>query len=119
MERMTLLTVLLGLMVAVTAMQTLQLNGLNSGFAQLAGIKSAGAQITAGNAITTGSALSAIPAAGAADAEYEKMMDEMHPGWRQQQGVAAAPAGVAAPVQAPASGALAQIGNLPNMVGGC
>ncbi|MEK6843095.1 MAG: hypothetical protein AABY04_01275 [Candidatus Micrarchaeota archaeon] len=117
MEKTKLLNVILGLMLLVSGLQAFQLNNLNFGIGRMPSIQ------TSGGEIATGSPLSSIPSGNAkADAEYEKMMDEMHPGWRQTQ---AAPASVQSPATsagAPSSGsgnALAQIGGLPNMVGGC
>ncbi|MBI5225279.1 hypothetical protein HY989_05405 [Candidatus Micrarchaeota archaeon] len=118
MEKTKLLNVILGLMLLVSGLQAFQLNNLNLGINRMPSIQ------TAGSEIATGGGLSNLPQGNAqADAEYEKMMDEMHPGWRQQQGAPAAaqaPAtGAAAPASSASGNALAQIGGLPNMVGGC
>jgi hypothetical protein len=112
MEKTMLLNVILGLMLLVSGMQAFQLNNLNSAIGNLPNIQATSA------AITAGSALSNIPQGNAkADAEYEKMMDEMHPGWRGQQ-TSQQIQTAQQPAQAQDS-ALAKIGALPNMVGGC
>ena len=116
MEKTMLLNVILGLMLLVTGMQAFQLNTLNSAYVKFPSTQASTQQIS------TGSALSALPQGNSqADAEYEKMMDEMHPGWREQQGIAPKPAGGAAAPQTGAQQAPAinAIANLPNMVGGC
>ncbi len=92
MDRTTLLTILVALLLGVSAMEAIQLANLNSGFEKISASKSS-------NAITLGAGQD--PSAGSGSAQQTKAT----PAPQQQSGG-----------QAPA---LSQIANLPDMVGGC
>jgi|GEM_PF-2874939 len=93
MDKLVILTALMGLVLAASVFQAFELNGLKSQLSAKTG------------AVTLASAPQSAASSG--DAAYDQMMREMHPDqFAQQQAASAAIGGNA-------------LGGVPNQVGGC